>query len=396
MRLRVALVLALAFAAAACGAERADNPLAQGGAPENVSWPRKGVVHWRSFFDWDEKTLSEAAEAEYIVVPTAYCFSPVGVPILARLRELNPDIRVLGYQGVLNQGLLWPDTVYLETTLPFALDIWRAVRDDWAWTDTGDTFQIWPEAIFLDPITGGELNRDLIDEIVSLYERYQQATGYVLDGVFHDYFTDYLYVNWMLEETVEGDPDLDDDGVPFADDPDEQALLVAWQKEYVRAFDERFGSSFLQVANGHLPQVDAELAGMLNGIYYEAFPNNRSGFTDCEGLERLVENCAEGWLRPVGGRTWSITTNDELEQNNWFCLVASLIAGCCYTEHYEGSVFTGWQLAVDCGLPLGPAAREGRPDSILTWRRLFERGEARISFDHSGRRSEVVFEPAAR
>ena len=394
MHLRVALILVLCLVAAACAGDNGNAPLAQGPAPDGLAWPRRGVIHWRSFFEWDEATIAAAARAEYIVVPTPYCYSPVGTPIIARLRELNPDIRILGYQGVLNESLLWPDTTYLETTLPFELDRWRAVRDDWAYTTTGDTLQIWPGAICLDPIVDGAINERLIDEIVGLYEQYQDATGGALDGVFHDYFSSFIYINWMLEETVEGEPDFDDDGIPFDDDPDEQSLFVAWQKAYARAFGERLGSGFIQVANGRMPQTDAELAGMLNGIYYEVFPNNRSGFTDLEGLERLIENSADGWLRPIGGRTWSIVANDELQTNNWFCLVASLIAGCCFTEHYEGATFTGWQFEVDCGAPLGPAVSEGRPDSILTWRRVFERGEARISFDAAGHRREVVFDPS--
>lgn len=394
MHLRVALILAVCLFASACGGDTGEAPLAQGTITGDLSWPRRGVIHSCSFFEWDEETIAAAARAEFIVFPTPYIFSPVGTPIIARLRELNPDIRVIGYQGVLNESFLWPDTTYLERTLPFELDRWRAVRDDWAWTTAGDTLQIWPGAICLDPIVEGKINTELIDEIVGLYEQYQEATGGVLDGVFHDYFSSSIYINWMLEETVEGEPDFDDDGIPFDEDPDEQSLFVAWQKAYVRAFDDRFGPGFIQVANGRLPQVDAELAGMLNGINYEAFPNNRSGFTDREGLERLLANNAEGWLRPVGGRTWSITTNDELHTNNWFCLVASMIAGCCYTEHYEGAIFTGWQLDVDCGAPLGPAVSEGRADSILTWRRSFERGEARISFTPDGRRREVVFEPS--
>lgn len=397
MHLRIALTLLLSILVTACGEEPGGTPLSQSAAPEDyLSYPRKGVIHWKSFIEWDEETLAEAAEAEYIVVPSSYCFSPLGEPNLARLRGLNPDIRILGYQGVLNEGMLWPDTAYLETYLPFELDLWRAVRDDWAWTTTGDTLQIWPGSIFLDPVTDGTLNYALIEDIVGLYEQYQEATGNAIDGVLHDYFTDYLYINWTLEGIVEGEADLDDDGIPYHDDPDEKAQLVAWQKAYVRAFDDRFGPDFLQVANGHLPQTDAELAGLLNGIYYEVFPNNRTGLSDRQGLELLIANCARGWLRPAGGRTWSIVTNDEIAQNNWFCLIASMIAGCCYTEHYEQAAFTGWEYEIDCGVPLGPAVSERGADGYLAWRRAFEGGEARISFDPSGSRRDVVFEPASQ
>jgi hypothetical protein len=77
--------------------------------------------------------------------------------------------------------------------------------------------------------------------------------------------------------------------------------------------------------------------------------------------------------------------------NNLFCLVSSTLAGCLYAELHGKNLFTGWTLDIRGGDPFGETVREGKVDSILTFRRNFIDGEARASFYSSGRRVEVVF-----
>ena len=178
----------------------------------------------------------------------------------------------------------------------------------------------------------------------------------------------------------------------IGEDEDERELFVEWQREYARAIRERFAEDFIQVANGRLPQEDAELAGLINGVFYELYPNNPWGMTDREGFEVLLANQAPGYLREAKGRTWSILTNDVYSSNNMFCLVSSLLADCIYTELYGTCTFAGWTLDVRTGSPAGARTAEGDPDSLLTYRRPFRFGEARISFLPSGRRSEVTFD----
>jgi hypothetical protein len=153
----------------------------------------------------------------------------------------------------------------------------------------------------------------------------------------HDYFSDYLYINQAIRDSVLGDIDLDGNGVVFGDD-------------------------FIQIGNGYPPPADAELAHYMNGIFYELYPNNCRHWTDRDGL---------------------------------LCLLSSLVAGCRYTEMQGSYVFSGWTLDVEPGAPTGPAVIEGSVDGILTVRRPFQNGEVKLSFYDTGRRLEYAFLPSS-
>jgi hypothetical protein len=390
-RTRILLALALAVLAA-CARNETMEP-APPDSPAAAVYPEKAVVHWKSFDAWDETTISAAARAEMIIFPMEHCFSPRSEGVLGEIRRLNPDIRIIGYRTLMSVLTLYPDTAYLRRVLPYVLDYYNAVRDDWAWTTTQDTVFIWRDIVMLDPIVNGALNMDLIDRMVDLIASYQDRTGGAVDGIMHDYFMYSAYLNPTVRESMTGEIDFDDDGIRHEDDADERALFYEWQKEYARAIRARLGDGFIQIGNGRPPQQDAELAGLMNGIFYELYPNNPWYGTDRSGLLRLLENQQPGYLRPARGRTWSVCTNEKgtVSANNLFCLLSSLLAGCMYTELQGTYVFSGWTLDVAPGSPLGETAVEGAMDSILTVRRPFRNGEVRISFLPSGRRESAAF-----
>lgn len=389
---RIHILVLIALISCSCSVEDPSSQSETDPYLPHRGYPEKGVVHIQSFIDWDPETLRDVAQAEMVILPIDWCFSPETEGILGELRQLNPGIQILGYQVVLGVYTLWPDTSYLQATLPYNLDYYQAVTNDWAFTTTGDTLMIWRDLIFLNPIDGDEMNRSLIDTLVDLIEEYQSQTGDALDGIMHDYFMYRIYINPTIRHLVDGEIDLNGNGVIIDDDTGEQALLYAWQKEYAREIRNRLGEDFIQIANGRPPQEDAELAAMLNGIFYENFPNLRWQLTDRDGLLQLLQHQEEGFLSTAKGRTWSILTNEYGGQNNLYCLVSSMLADCFYTEMHTPYVFTGWTIDIRAGVPQQSTILEGRVDSILTVKRAFGLGEARISFLPSGQRSEVTFE----
>jgi hypothetical protein len=386
-------VIAL-FACISCGAESPSPPDTLSGAFPSNPYPEKSVVHWAPFYHWTDETIGQAAQSKAIVVPMGRCFAEESREVIERLRELNPDVQILGYLPLLVSYMLPTDTTGLRDALPFVFDYYDAVKGNWACTTTGDTLVIWPEAVFLDPIVEDGIDRTLITKIVDLIETYQTDGGPPIDGIMHDYFMYSVYISPYSRPTVDGEPDLDGDGVPCGEDQDERDLLLLWQKEYLRELRARFGDDFIMVGNGRPPQEDPELAGLLNGIFYESFPNGPWCWTDRKGFLRLLDNQREGFLARAKGRTWSILANDQVEQNNFFCLVSSLLAGCLFTELHGSSTFTGWTLTVNAGDPEGEISVEGNIDSLLTASRPFRHGEARISFNPNGGRREVLFETA--
>jgi hypothetical protein len=393
MHCRIPWLLLVLIALFSCDSN--DDPAGPNPAPSSgSSYPEKAVVHWTSFARWDSTRVREAAESKLVIFPISRCYSPESRPVLDELHRLNPDIQIIGYQLVLAVGTLWPDTTYLRAVLPYDLDYYNAIRGDWAWTTAGDTLMIWINEIFLNPIKNGGLNRELIDTMVDLIARYQDQSGNALDGIFHDYFMHCPNVNPDIQDRVIGGIDLDGDGILFEDDQDEQGLFMLWQTEYARAIRNRFGDDFIQVGNGHPPQADPELAGLLNGIFYETFPNNPWYQSDRTGFLIFLDNQREGYLHKAKGRTWSICTNQygQWSNNNLFCLLSSLLGGCLYTETQGGYIFAGWTIDMDPGAPKGPALIEGSMDSTLTVKREFENGEVRISFQPTGVRDKYLFE----
>ncbi len=391
MRSFVIILISTAAIFFACSGSPSD-PVEYQGSPTSLQqWPMRGVTHWRDFFEWDESTTENAARAGLLIFPIERCFSPEAVEIIARLRELNPDIRILGYLAMLQVTELYPDTAYLERSLPWTLDFYKFVEDNWAWTTTGDTLHVWPKMIFLDPIKGnGEPDGELLTGIVDMLEAYVDDWPGSIDGVMHDYFMYEPYIS-PYNDNVEGDVDLDGNGIPIGDDEEERAVFLRWQKDYAAAIRSRLGPDFIQIANGRVPQEDAELAGYLNGVFYELFPNMCWSVTDRTGFEKLLENQAPGWLTESQGRTWSILTNNVIEYNNMFCMLSSLLAGCFYTELTDDFTFRGWAIDIEAGSALSGLTKEGKSDSISTYRRSFSNGEALISFNPTGGRREWTF-----
>lgn len=391
MRPFAIMILAACAVLLACSGSPSEPVEPQGSPLPSEQYPLRGIAHWRDFFEWDETTIASAARAGLVIFPIERCFSPDAVDIIARMRELNPDLKILGYLTVLQVTELYPDTTYLKNHLPWELDYYRLVEDKWAWTDAGDTFHVWPEIIFLDPIDErGRGDEELMNGIVDLLEEYNNIYPDAIDGVMHDYFMYQPYVS-PYNDNVIGNVDLDGNGVLTGDDENERAIFLRWQKDYAAAIRSRFGSGFIQIANGKVPQEDAELAGYLNGIFYEWFPNMTWSLTDRAGFELLLENQADGWLAEAHGRTWSIVTNNEIEYNNMFCMLSGLLADCFYAELVNDYTFRGWSIDIDAGQVMSGLIVEGKADSILTYRRSFSQGEARISFNPSGGRREWTF-----
>jgi|GEM_PF-3459756 len=392
IHLRIHLLVLIALISCSCSTEDPSSHPKTGHYFPPRGYPEKSIVHLESFIDWNPEKLQDAAQAEMVILPIDWCFSPESEGILEELRQLNPGIQIIGYQVMLGVYTLWPDTSYLQATLPYKLDYYQAVTNEWASTTTGDTLMIWRDLILLNPIDGDEINRSLIDTMIDLIVEYQSQTGDALDGIMHDYFMYRPYINPTIRDLVEGEIDLNGNGVIIDEDTGEQALFYAWQKEYAREIRNRFGEDFIQVGNGRPPQEDAELAAILNGIFYENFPNLRWQLTDRDGLLRLLQHQEEGFLSTAKGRTWSILTNEYGGKNNLFCLVSSMLADCFYTEMHSPYLFTGWTIDIRAGAPQQSTILEGRIDSMLTVKRAFDLGEARISFFPSGQRNEVTFE----
>ncbi len=358
----------------------------QGGNLFPSDYPDRGLIHWASFLEWDQSKIEEAAESKIAIFPIQHCLSSRGDEIINRIKSINPDIKIIGYQALLGVNRLNSDTNNVQRNTSYSIDYYHLARDHWVWTTTGDTLLCWPDIISLNPLAGDTLDMEFLFELVDLLETYRDGRESSMDGIIHDYFMNYFYITPYTEGQVEGQIDLDGNGITMKEDQRELELFLRWQIEFAREIRQRFGDDFIQIGNGRVPQDNPELAGLLNGIFYENFPNMPWGLTDFEGVQKLLENQREGYLSESCGRTWSILTSVNVEYNNHFCLVSSLLAECLYTELYGTYLFTGWEFDIHPGRPAGELMVEGSTDSIITYTREYTRYTASISFaDYGGR-----------
>ncbi|HSG27304.1 MAG TPA: hypothetical protein VLA34_02400, partial [Candidatus Krumholzibacterium sp.] len=269
------------------------------------TFPQKGVVHWRSFLEWDETKIAEAAEAEIAIFPMSICLSDAGQEITGRMKEINPDLKIIGYQGLLMLSQLYSDTATVMQNTPYEIDYHLVAQDHWAWTTTGDTLSMWPGSIFLNPFTEGEPDEGFMSDLIDLLEEYNDDRPGAIDGIMHDYFMYRPYIGFGMEDVVTGDIDLDGNGVVVTEDLQEREMFLQWQIDFAAGIRRRLGDDFIQIGNGRVPQENEQLASVINGIFYEVFPNMRWNYTDLKGLEILLDNQREGYLSQACGRTWS-------------------------------------------------------------------------------------------
>ncbi len=390
MRCLKLLVAAAVLLAVSCGGSPAS--LEENENQDRSSmYPDRGVVHWSPSVGWDRFQMEEAAKSKLVIFPLDYCLSTASDQVIGELKSLNPDIKIIGYRLVLQVSQLPPDTNFVRDTYPYQLDFYNLALGHWAWTTTGDTLSGWPGLISLNPFTDGLPDEAFMVEQVGLMESYLREREYYLDGIMHDYFQYSFYIDPSSIEGEKGGIDLDGDGVIFDSDDDERENFLQWQIDFAWEIRARFGDDFIQIGNGRVPQENAELAGALNGIFYENFPNMCWSLTDHQGLLILLENQKPGYLDEAHGRTWSLLAHKNIEYNNYFCLVSSLLAGCLYTEVYGKYLFSGWRYQVNPGQPLSGLHIEGKADSIISYSRKYSGGTARLSFADYGGRIDTEF-----
>ncbi len=301
------------------------------------------------------------------------------------LRAANPNLKIIGFFRSKCVRQEWG--AYTAGQQSYDLDLYNAAQPFLSYTTTGDTLQDWPGVAlfnFLDPAAR--------DAMLDVFEHYQDTSPAKLDGVYWDYFNNELWFSPDVH-TMEGEADMDGDGVPHFQDDDELAAFKAAQVSLITEMRARMGSDFIQIANGARALRDSTFAGLLDGMNYEIFPN--VGFGGAapyrDALDPSVPNnlwAANRWLRTRNGGPWQILENvwvPYLTDQNGVVRpldlgdvnrAVALLTGATVI-HYE---LTGQHRAgipsveVDLGLPLGGVAIAGN-----VYSREFERGRVTLT-----------------
>lgn len=334
----------------------------------------------------DPAVMAKYARADLLITqPELFWGRPGLAEKMSQLRSANPNLRIVGYfrTKCIRQGWASID----RATQSYLYDLYHAGLPYLSHTTTGDTVQDWPGVAnidFTDPAARGAL--------LDVFESYQKDSAAKFDGIFWDYFSPALWISPDVT-TMEGEPDMDGDGVAHAQDIDEQAAFRDAQDDWVHELRSRMGDQFLQIANGARALRDSTFAGLFDGMLYEIFPI--VGFAQdapyLHALDPAVPNnlwAARGWLRTQNGGPWQILENTwiprMMDQNSVMRplnlgdvnrAVALLTDATVIHYDLSGSYRAGMpDVEVSLGAPLGGVTVSGN-----VYTRAFEQGSVTLT-----------------
>jgi len=227
--------------------------------------PSNYAAHnWGPFDYEDPATAEKIARADLLTITTRLFWDNgpyEALGIVDRIKSHNPECKVIGYILSEDIRLEWVDA----QPGSYGRNLYDALLPYWSYTTTGDTLMNWPGMVTLNI-----LDQTCREIIVSTYVDYHNQTSTRFDGVFWDYYALQVWIPSFV--TCEGEADLDLDGIPMPQDPDEVAAYHAAQEDLVTRMRTAMGDGFIQVFNGVRAQVDSTFAAMGDGINYELFP----------------------------------------------------------------------------------------------------------------------------
>jgi len=375
---RTAWLLAFLLLSTACAVEGPDDSAPPAPTPE-LGHPARAFLD-RSLYlsQYGEAELAIMADNPVLILPLRGLVAPEAVAPIERIRELNPDIVIFGVLPTLSVNEVW-NHPNMRPRLPLTTELYDLLSPHLARTVEGDIPLMWTDAPMITPMLDGELNEELLEGVLDILVDAVRAYPTHVDGIFHDYMSGrpFVYPDGGAEV------DLDGDGIGAREDPDDTEVWVAWQRELARRLQARLGRDFIQIANGRLPQDDPTIAEHVAGIVYEAFPRMVWGYSDREGMERVLDQLEPGHLTPRRGRTWSLLW-DRSGLRPDFCRVASALTGQPYAlTDLRGFAGEDPDL-VPLGAPTGPLEMVETGDGGVEFRRPFGSWEARLTLDASG------------
>lgn len=249
----------------------------------------------------DPAELAKFTRADILIVATWQFWETS--KDLADLRAANPDLLILAYFRTKALRRSWATPPVSGRR--YTHDLYQAGLPYLARTTTGDTVSDWPGTYLFD-CTDPAARAAMID----VFADYQRTSGEPFDGVFWDYFSPRLWIS-PLVTSMEGEPDLDGDGLAHWDDDDEQQAFVNAQDAWVDEMRRRMGGDFIQIANGTRAASDSTFAAKLDGMFYEMFPAQAYvGAAEFrQALDPAVPNnlwTARNWPRRRNGGPWLI------------------------------------------------------------------------------------------
>jgi hypothetical protein len=322
--MRTKAILLLGMTLAACHFAACTGPTSPGGDPRDIP-PLQNASERpvkMAIIDYQARNLSDPemaaryAQPNLLILDAQKMWGENCVPgTVSMLKDINPDLKVLGYVRSKVVHLSWVDDGSDVDRNRYPYDLFDATRPYWCWTTAGDTLMDWPDAVVIDFTQQG-----CRDAMVQSLVQAQARGDNLLDGIFWDYFGKQLFICPEAWDRMEGQPDMDGDGIGHFEDDDEREAFRAGQVALIQEIRAAFGEQFIQVFNGGRAHTDSTFAALGDGMLYEDFPcisfnggPNMQLALDPERYNNLF--AARNWPRTQNGGPWLIVVN---KYRHWF------------------------------------------------------------------------------
>ena len=353
----------------------------------------------RSFYatnpGYTPEQYDEIAAMPMAMFQLRWCLSDEGTPVIARLRELNPDIVIIGVHNVLSVVLDWDVPGHRER-FPMSADIYDLLITRTFETSLGEDVLMWDGAPMINPMRGSSIDQVLLTRLLNVISHWATVYPGNVDGIMHDYTSARPWAWPDGDATHEGFIDLDGDGTAFDDDPDEIAAWPGWQYALAGQLQERFGEGFIQIANGRLPLDDPVMAQRVAGVVIQKFPRTVWNLPAQQGLDFAIKMREPGWLVPRRGQYWNFywAATATVDGQTEFRRYASFLTGDFYeTNTTISGEFRGTDPdRVEFGAALGALTivRDGENE---LYSRVFEQGTISIEFNALGNATALGVSP---
>ena len=353
----------------------------------------------RSFYattpGYSPEQYDEIAAMPMAMFQLRWCLSEEATPVIARLRELNPEIVIIGVHSVLSVPLDW-GTPNNRARFPMSGEIYDLLIHRSFETSLGEDVLMWDGAPMINPMRGRSIDQTLLTQVLNVISHWATVYPGNIDGIMHDYTSARPWAWPDGDATNDGIIDLDQDGISFDEDPDEIAAWKGWQYALAEQLQERFGVGFIQVANGRLPLDDPVMAQRVAGVVIQKFPRTVWSLPAQQGLDFAIKMREPGWLVPRRGQYWNFywaaTSTDDGQTD--FRRYASFLTGDFYeTNTTISGEFRGADPErQEFGAAVGPLTIS-RDGEIEVYARDFELGTVSIEFNALGNATAVGVSP---
>ena len=372
-----------------------DEPVAAPRTPATAALDRTLQI---SLPGYGEAHADSLADTDLLMFQLRTLLSDDGAENVRRIRAANPDVIIIGSLQLLTIFPHWNDEWHRER-MTLGRDLWNAIHDRPARTTTGDLVPMWSGMTTLNPLRDGRLDAAMLDEVVDAIVRHFARYPGVVDGIMHDYTAESPWIYPSPQEANIGEVDLDQDGIPYGEDPEERAAWIGWQEQIVIRLQERIGPGLIQIANGRMAVERPSFTRLIAGAYFEHFPSMTWHQPQSYGFERMYEITRADGLTPRRGRTWSMLSPPAGGAAG--DLQLRRLANLLFESHYArretiDALVVGEAPTLEVGTPLGPVVRERGDNGGLRYRRPFTNGEVVVEFAANGNFRASTVPPQGR